>query len=122
MEQSEKLKFFVQLAIMDQQFPLVITEEGGHLEQLKGILDEQNMPIVESEEIETLKNTEEGMVLFTLTADNHETLCHILENYEGGTFPLTLKTMFVIEKAFLESLPDTQHTNIITLFSPVFRF
>ena len=122
MNQSEKLKFFVQLAVMDQQFPLVITENEAHLEQLKLALEGEAAPVIESSDIKTLRDTEEGMVLFKLTAENQGELCEILETYEGGTFPITLKMMFVIKKELLESLPDNQHTNIITLFSPVFRF
>jgi len=122
MNQFEKLKFFVQLAVMDQQFPLVVIKNEGQLEQLKTAIEGQVMPVIEANNIQTLKNTAEGMVLFNLTTENHEEICEILANYEGGTFPITLKMMFVIDKEFLESLSDHQHTSIITLFSPVFRF
>lgn len=122
MDQSKKLKFFVQLAVMDQQFPLVIAENEGHIEQLKLALEGEAAPLIESNDVKTLKNTSEGLVLFKLTAENQRELVKILETYEGGIFPITLKMVFVIDKELLSSLPDDQHTNIITLFSPVFHF
>jgi len=123
---------FVAMALMDQQFPLVVTENLFQAKQVKETLKNKPYKITESENIKELLSQKEGLILFKLSSKNVKKICDLVSeirlhgvaevNGNKFQFPDYLKMMFVIDKTDFDLASAAVREKILYTFSPIYRF
>lgn len=133
---TSTLATFLDYAVMDQQFPLIlelVTAESG----LPVLQETEKILIFRQRIIEIVKDTaillgkKDGVALFQLTAENFRGIFEIvtairkngffLMNEQQFHFPDTLKIIFFMKEDFKKTLPESTQEEIHYIFSPIFE-
>ena len=124
----EKLDLFLELALMDKQFAMILHENQKNLliEKLKRKTGE----LIETEKLEELKSAKTGIVLFALTKANIKELMEWIKRVLPTFNQYRIvpeasdcaKMIFLLDKKLLEELPKKEQEQILAAFLPIFDF
>ncbi len=127
-----KLDFFLSLALMDQQFPLVVLESDGQKKELLRAIAATGKKFMETEDPMVLFEGSGRLDLIVLTPENiqkAQTIVDSLRQYgyseQGGNLlqrPEFQKALFVVHEDTLSALSESAHSNLLLTFNPNFRF
>lgn len=127
---AKKLDLFLELALMDKQFALIVLENENQKNTLKDHLNRKVSSLMETEKLEDLKKCKTSTVLFTLTRTNLKELMEWMERIlpvfnqyrvVAGTSDES-RMIFLLDKDFFESLPEKEQARLLGAFLPIFDF
>lgn len=134
---TSTLATFLEYAVMDQQFPLILessTSAPGEISVLgeteKILTSRKRVPEI-VKDITTLLQKKDGIALFQLTAENFQETFEIVtairkngffeRNGAQFHFPDSLKMIFFMKEDFKKTLPENTQEELHYIFSPLFE-
>ena len=122
---NSKLDMFLELALMDRQFALVVAKNWKEqVIEVTELLTRKKFNYKISSDVQVLFETgDEHLILFEINPQNFQKILKDVRKIRlNGFLPDGLKIIFTIAENLLKEQTDEIQDQILCVFSPIFRF